>query len=218
MSVILQPTAKQTASVIFLHGLGDTGHGWSTVFQSFKKPHIKYIFPTAPIRPVSLNGGFEMTAWFDILGLKPDAAQDEEGIKKSSQILLNLVQEEVKNGIPAERIIIGGFSQGGATALYTALTSSIKFGGVLALSTWLPLHNRFPDQLKQVENLFATPILQCHGDCDVMVPAKWAQMSSQVLKSLGFSKVDFKMYKGVSHSSSEEEMDDVTDFIQKYLS
>lgn len=187
------------------------------MFASFKKPHIKYIFPTAPIKPVSLNGGFKMNAWFDITGLKPDAPQDEKGIDESREILLNLVQEEIKNGIPANKIFIGGFSQGGATALYTALTSAHRFAGVIALSTWLPLHSKFPAALKTVDGLFTTPILQCHGDVDPMVPLMWSQLTEKVLKSLGFSNVKFKTYRGLGHSSTEEEMDDVNDFILKNL-
>jgi len=215
MSVILPATAKQTASVIFLHGLGDTGHGWSSVFQSLKKPNIKYIFPTAPIIPVSLNGGFRMNAWFDILGLTPTSKEDEEGIKKSSQILMGLVQEEIKNGIPSESIFIGGFSQGGATALYTALTSPVKFAGVIALSTWLPLHARFPQELANFDGKFKTPIIQCHGDADPMVPLEWSKMTVQLLKQLGFSEINWKTYRGLGHSSTEEELDDINDFIVK---
>jgi predicted esterase len=128
--------------------------------------------------------------------------------------VLNLVQEEIKNGIPAERIIIGGFSQGGATALYTALTSSMRFGGVLALSTWLPLHHRFPAQLKQCENLASLPIFQAHGDADAVVPFDWSQMSVKALNALGFTDVRFKPYHGLSHSSNDEEMRDVNDFIK----
>jgi len=215
MSIVLQPTVKQTASVIFLHGLGDTGHGWSSIFAGVKKPHIKYIFPTAPILPVTLNGGFQMNAWFDILGLTPDAPQDENGIKKSSQILLNLVQEEIQNGIPSDRIYIGGFSQGGATAIYTALTSSHKFAGVIALSTWLPLHNKFPAQLVQVENKLKTPVLQCHGDADPMIPHDMGKLTAMKLQSMGFSDIAFKTYKNLGHSSTEEELDDVVDFVKK---
>lgn len=119
-------------------------------------------------------------------------------------LVLNLVQEEIKNGIPSERIIIGGFSQGGATALYTALTSSIRFGGVIALSTWLPLHNRFPADLKPFDGLFSTPILQCHGDVDPMVSLAWSQLSTTFIKQMGFTDLKFKVYPGLSHSSCEE--------------
>lgn len=115
-----------------------------------------------------------------------------------------MVDEEIKNGIPSERIFIGGFSQGGATALYTALTSSHRFAGVIALSTWLPLHHRFPTHLKECENKLSTPIIQCHGDIDPMVPLQWSEMTIKLLKTIGFTDVNFKTYRGMSHSSSPE--------------
>jgi len=216
--IIIQPTIKQTATLIFLHGLGDTGHGWSYAFREIKKPHIKYIFPTAPVRSVTLNMGMQMNAWFDLLDLAPGSKQDEEGIKQSSQTLLSLVEDEIKNGIPSDRIIIGGFSQGGATALYTAASSPLKFGGVLALSTWLPLHERLSTFLDKSPEKFKTPVLQCHGDADPLIPNIWAASSSQMLQSVGFSDVKFKTYQGLGHSSTEEEMDDVKDFINKVVS
>ena len=115
-----------------------------------------------------------------------------------------MVDEEIKNGIPSDRIFIGGFSQGGATALYTALTSSHKFAGVIALSTWLPLHHRFPAHLTHSENKFKTPILQCHGDMDPIVPCEWSKLTVKLLQSLGFNEVTFKVYKGLMHSSDSD--------------
>jgi len=215
MSVIIQPTIKHTASVIFLHGLGDTGHGWASVFGSIKKPHIKYIFPTASMIPITLNGGMKMNAWFDVTGLKPDAKQDEVGIQSSSKLLLSLVDAEIASGIPSERIFIGGFSQGGASAMYSALASPHRFAGVLALSTWLPLHYHFPAHL-QAKDL-TLPILQCHGDQDPMVPLDWSKLSTQALTALGFSALKFKVYKGMGHSSTDEEMDDIKDFIHSIV-
>jgi len=157
-----------------------------------------------------------MNAWFDIRGLSPNAPQDEEGIKQSSQTLLKIVSDEIKNGIPAERIFIGGFSQGGATALYAALTGPYRFAGILALSTWLPLHTQFPAQLdKSNPGKLATPIIHCQGDFDQMVPLNWAQMSNQFLKSMGFTDVVFKTYAGLGHSATEQELSDVADFINK---
>lgn len=115
---------------------------------------------------------------------------------------MDLVNEEIKAGIPSERIFIGGFSQGGATALYTALTSQLKFAGVIALSTWLPLHANFPSQLVQADK--ALPIIQCHGDADPMVPHDWGKATVMKLQSMGFNQVDFKTYRGLGHSSTEE--------------
>ena len=171
-----------------------------------------------------------MNAWFDIYNLSAESRQDEDGIKNSSSIrkfcesiyflkmttllivplftslkpVLDLVQEEIKNGIPSDKIFIGGFSQGGATALYTALTSPLKFAGVLALSTWLPLHNHFPTQLVSDSNKFSMPFFLCHGDADPMVPLEWSKKSGIALKALGFTSVTDKTYRGLGHSSSEE--------------
>ena len=117
---------------------------------------------------------------------------------------MNLVEQEIQSGIPSDKIFIGGFSQGGATALYTALISPKKFAGVIALSTWLPVHHQFPSQLVEAQDKFKTPILSCHGDIDPMVPHDWAKLSVAKLKALGFTDVSFNTYQGLGHSSVEQ--------------
>lgn len=156
-----------------------------------------------------------MNSWFDILGLTPNAPQDETGIKQASQSLLELVQDEIKSGIPSERIFIGGFSQGGATALYTAMVAPLKFAGIIALSTWMPLHNHFPQKLGQCDNKFDIPILQCHGDSDSIVPFEWGQITSHHMQSMGFKNVTFKKYRNLGHAYDEDELDEVSSFIKK---
>ena len=128
--------------------------------------------------------------------------------------MLKLVDDEVKNGIPSERIFIGGFSQGGAVALYAALSASQRFAGVIALSTWLPMHSRVQEFLKLTDGKENTPIFSGHGDVDPMVPLQWAQLSHQALQMIGFSNLTFKTYGGLGHSSTEEEMEDVNDWIK----
>uniref|UniRef100_G1RBF0 palmitoyl-protein hydrolase n=1 Tax=Nomascus leucogenys TaxID=61853 RepID=G1RBF0_NOMLE len=155
---------RETAAVIFLHGLGDTGL-FSREFHhigalsTIRLPHVKYICPHAPRIPVTLNMKMVMPSWFDLMGLSPDAPEDEAGIKKAAENIKALIEHEMKNGIPANRIVLGGFSQGGALSLYTALTCPHPLAGIVALSCWLPLHRAFP----QVNDL---AILQCHGDCE----------------------------------------------------
>ncbi|EAW86746.1 lysophospholipase I, isoform CRA_d, partial [Homo sapiens] len=122
LPAIVPAARKATAAVIFLHGLGDTG----------------------PVRPVTLNMNVAMPSWFDIIGLSPDSQEDESGIKQAAENIKALIDQEVKNGIPSNRIILGGFSQGGALSLYTALTTQQKLAGVTALSCWLPLRASFP--------------------------------------------------------------------------
>jgi lysophospholipase II len=118
--------------------------------------------------------------------------------------VLDLVEKEIQSGIPSEKIFIGGFSQGGATALYTAMTSKHKFAGVIGLSCWLPLHTHFPERLVDIEKKSTMPIMQCHGDMDPMVPLGWGQLSAQAIKALGFTESKFQIYKGLSHSSTAE--------------
>uniref|UniRef100_A0A803WC66 Acyl-protein thioesterase 1 n=2 Tax=Ficedula albicollis TaxID=59894 RepID=A0A803WC66_FICAL len=203
--------------VIFLHGLGDTGHGWSEALAGIKSPHVKYICPHAPVMPVSLNMNMSMPSWFDIIGLSPDSQEDEAGIKQAAENVKALIDQEVKNGIPSNRIILGGFSQGGALSLYTALTTHQKLAGVVALSCWLPLRATFPQgPISGVNKDIA--VLQCHGDCDPLVPVMFGSLTVEKLKTMiNPANVTFKTYSGMMHSSSLEEMMDVKQFIDKHL-
>ncbi|XP_013380529.1 acyl-protein thioesterase 1 [Lingula anatina] len=214
-AVVVQSSIKQTATVIFLHGLGDTGHGWSEIFaRQARIPYIKYILPNAPIQPVTLNAGFKMPSWFDIRGLSPDSPEDAEGIKKAAASLEELIEAEEKAGIPSDRIVIGGFSQGGAVALYASLSHRKPLAGILGLSAWLPLHKQIPGVVSEANKNIK--ILQCHGTADPVVPFKWGQMTHEALKTIT-PNADFKQYAGVMHSSSEQEMEDVKSFLESTL-
>ncbi|KAG5887846.1 hypothetical protein JTB14_005612 [Gonioctena quinquepunctata] len=212
--VILSATSKHTATLIFLHGLGDTGQGWASAMGAMRPGHVKVICPTAPTMPVTLNAGFRMPSWFDLKTLDASGPEDEQGIKSATKNIQTLIEGELSAGIPAERILLGGFSQGGALALYSALTYPKKLAGVVALSCWLPLNKSFP-AAKQTDD--SLPILQCHGDCDPVVPYKWGQLTASILKSM-LSEVEFKSYTGLMHTSSEEELGDIKQFIAKLLS
>lgn len=212
-SAVVNATAKHTATIIFLHGLGDTGHGWSQMFAAMKSPYIKYVCPHADSIPVSLNGGMRMPSWFDIKGLNPNAEQDEDGINAASKRLQHLINEEVKAGIPSNRIIVGGFSQGGAVALYSSLTNQQKLGGVIALSTWMPMHTKVGGLIKGNTD---TPMFQAHGEADPMVPISFGSMTSALLKQIN-PNVEFKKYAGMGHSSCDDELKDVKAFIDKCL-
>ncbi|XP_048959863.1 acyl-protein thioesterase 1 isoform X3 [Canis lupus baileyi] len=205
MSVPLPATVpairKATAAVIFLHGLGDTGHGWAEAFVGIRSSHIKYICPHA----------------FDIFGLSPDSQEDEPGIKQAAENVKALIEQEVKNGIPSNRIVLGGFSQGGALSLYTALTTQQKLAGVTALSCWLPLRTSFPQGPISGVNRDIS-ILQCHGDCDFLVPLTFASLTAEKLKTLvNPANVTFKTYEGMMHGSCQQEMMDIKHFIDRLL-
>ena len=210
---LIKASAKHTASFIFLHGLGDNGAGWCEGFNMIKSDHIKYIFPNAPIQSVTINAHQKMPSWFDIISLDKSAAEDEAGILKSSDTLRELISEEIVNGIAADRIIVGGFSQGGAVASYTALTSDMRLAGVLLLSTYLPLAARFPGALKLDK---ATPVYQCHGGTDFVVNFKFGQLSHEVLKGL-LHNVEFKLFKDLGHSTCYEEMQGVEKWVKDKL-
>lgn len=214
-AVTVSGMEKETAAVIFLHGLGDSGHGWAETLTGIQLPHVKFICPHAPPMPVTLNMKSMMPAWFDLMGLSPDAPEDESGIKKAAENIKAIIEHEVKNGIPPHRIILGGFSQGGALSLYTALTCQHQLAGVVALSCWLPLHQSFPSASSGHKNL---PILQCHGEMDFMIPVQFGDMTAKKLQSIvNPHMVTFKTYAGLSHSSSSQEMAAVKEFIEKYL-
>lgn len=213
--VTVQAKENATAVLIFLHGLGDTGHGWGELFKEFSLKNVRCIFPHAPASSVSLNGGMVMPSWFDIKGLTPNSPEDEAGVKESSKTLQQLIAEEIKKGIPAERIFIGGFSQGGAVALYTAFGTDTTIGGVLALSSWIPLHKHFADDSKQKYNK-SVPVFQCHGQVDPMVSYIWGKASHEIIKKFN-SDAQFKTFSSLGHGSSQEEMKEVKAFLEEHL-
>nr|XP_051688494.1 acyl-protein thioesterase 1 isoform X5 [Oryctolagus cuniculus] len=194
LPAIVPAARKATAAVIFLHGLGDTGHGWAEAFAGIRSSHIKYICPHAPVMPVTLNMNMAMPSWFDIIGLSPDSQEDEPGIKQAAENVKALIDQEVKNGIPSNRIILGGFSQGGALSLYTALTTQQKLAGVTALSCWLPLRASFP-QLSAIAWGSSRRWSKCLSPCTHVgdleeAPGSWFQIGSalEVVALLGVNQ------------------------------
>ncbi|XP_054154478.1 acyl-protein thioesterase 2-like [Oppia nitens] len=211
--VTIEATAKQTSTIIFLHGLGDTGHGWADSIKHIKPSDTKCMCPTAQVMPVSLNGGFPMPSWFDLYSLDTDSRVDEEGVKKATTYVHQLIANEEKAGIPANRIVLGGFSQGGALALYAGLSYPKPLAGILAFSCWLPKHEEVVSAIKNKD----IPILQCHGDADPIVQHRLGQLTATVL-SKKLTKHQFKTYRGMAHSSCNEELSDAKNFITTCLS
>ncbi len=143
--VVLTPAGRPAASVIWLHGLGADGHDFVPIVPELRlppEPAVRFVFPHAPLRPVTINNGMRMRAWYDIVSLSATGPPDEAGIRASAESLERLIAREVGQGVPADRIVIAGFSQGGAIALHGALRHRARLAGVLALSTYLPLHDR----------------------------------------------------------------------------
>eukprot|EP00276_Gloeochaete_wittrockiana_P010990 CAMPEP_0184656196 /NCGR_PEP_ID=MMETSP0308-20130426/15947_1 /TAXON_ID=38269 /ORGANISM="Gloeochaete witrockiana, Strain SAG 46.84" /LENGTH=222 /DNA_ID=CAMNT_0027093197 /DNA_START=143 /DNA_END=811 /DNA_ORIENTATION=- len=213
--IVVKPKQKHTATVIFLHGLGDTGHGWADVAPDFQAavPYCKFIFPTAQVRPVTLNGGMPMPAWFDILGLSDSSQEDEKGIEEAGHRISSMIEAEVKAGVPANRIVVGGFSQGGVISLYTALMGPNAIAGVVALSCWLPLAEKIKKVSLASRKL---AIFQAHGDSDPLVRLSWGQATNAQLKAIG-AEAEFHLYRGMAHSACPQEMEDIAAFLKKTL-
>ncbi|KAI8959732.1 Phospholipase/carboxylesterase [Daldinia sp. FL1419] len=223
--LIFPAAAKHTATVIFIHGLGDTGYGWAGAVENWrlrqKLDEVKFILPHAPRIPVTAASGMPMPGWYDIYRLSGRVEdlkthQDERGIMQSREYFNELVQAEINAGIPPNRIVLGGFSQGAAMSLISGLTAKVKFAGIVALSGYLPLDAKIDDLLKENDNNHQTPILMCHGDEDQVVPTSLGKMSYEALKNRGFD-VTMKIYPGMPHSACPEELDEVEAFLSSRL-
>lgn len=202
-----------TASVIWLHGLGASGHDFEPVVEQLQLPHIRFILPHAPDRPVSINGGYVMPAWYDLLGLEIDSQQDEAGIRATQRDIEALIAREQQRGIAPERIAIAGFSQGGAIALHTALRYPQRLAGVLALSTYLPLKPLLAAEKHPANEQL--PIFIGHGTFDTVISLDVCQISVSLLKKQGYS-VDWHEYP-MAHSVCMEEIADIRGFLCRIL-
>ena len=201
---------KQPATIVFLHGLGDTANGWAPAFPIPGLEYAKVVLPTAHHIPVTLNMGMTMPAFFDLYGLEADSRVDEAGIHKGIARIDRIVQEEVSKGVDRNRIVVGGFSQGGALALRYALEEG-NVGGVVGLSCWLP------GGKDKVGNARRLPkVLMCHGDEDMVVRFKYGKKTADVLKENG-ADVEFKVFRGMGHSSCPEELQVISKFLQSVL-
>lgn len=203
------------SSVIWLHGLGANGHDFHGMIPQLHLPThmaIRFIFPHAPTRPVSINGGYAMPAWFDIFGLNETSKQDEVGIRKSQIQINDLIAQQIASGISSHRIILAGFSQGGALALYAALRYPQPLAGVIGLSTFLPLADSLEAE-KQHANL---PIFLGHGQQDPVVPFYLGEMSRTILQNANYP-ISWHSYQDLAHSVSQEEINDVSAWLQRVL-
>jgi phospholipase/carboxylesterase len=210
--LIIKPN-NPTAAIIWLHGLGADGHDFEPIVDRLGFNHIKFILPHAPEMPVTRNNGYVMPAWYDLYGSTGLAKEDEAGIRQTQAYIDSLIQQEIDNGIPSERIAIAGFSQGGAIALQTALRYKSQLAGVLALSTYLPLNASLAAELNQ--NNQHTPIFMAHGTVDDVIPLTLAQQSHDILKSQALT-VDFHAYP-MAHSLCEAEINDIQQFLKRIL-
>jgi len=213
--VVLKASKKHTATLVFLHGLGDTGFGWAGALNTIRPDFLKVICPTAPNLPVTINGGMEMPAWYDIISLdeRDGAREDMEGVDWAVNYLHSLVKGEEEQGLPSDRIMIGGFSQGGAVALSAALKYPATLGGCIALSCYLPGGGNPSVSIQGLE----TPILQAHGDSDEVVSYKRGQLTAEVVERLA-KRHKMITYPGMGHEGTLEELEDIKQFILSEMS
>jgi phospholipase/carboxylesterase len=210
-------TAPQpNAAIIWLHGLGADGHDFEPVVPELVPQGSRawrFVFPNAPIRPVTINGGMRMRAWYDIVGFDRKAVEDAAGFQDADQKVRDLIAREVARGIPASRIVLAGFSQGAAVSLYTAPRLSEKLAGVMALSSYLPRESTFKAERQPAND--ATPIFMAHGQFDGVLPMMLGLKSRDYLKAQGYN-VEWHEYP-MAHAVCAEEVADVRQFLMRVL-
>jgi phospholipase/carboxylesterase len=212
--IVLDQGKTPKHSIIWLHGLGASGDDFVEVAESMHLPvAMRYIFPHAPKHPVTINGGFIMPSWYDIADIDIAARQDAAGIHASQAEIEKFIAQEVARGVASENIFLAGFSQGGAIALHTGLRHPGRLGGILALSTYLPL----AETLSQEVSLSATktPVFFGHGKHDPVVPYTLGKMSADKLQQHGF-QVDWHEY-AMPHSVNAEEVNDIEKWLASKL-
>jgi len=203
------------AAVIWLHGLGADGHDFEPIVPELRLPAskpVRFIFPNAPQRPVTINMGMRMRAWYDILQMG-GGAEDEAGIRESQASLVGLMQEQEKKGIPPGKIVLAGFSQGGAIVLQTALRHPQRLAGVMALSTYLPLKGKLAKERTAANG--DLPLFMAHGQYDNMIGIDRAMQSRDALLALGYP-VEWHEYP-MPHSVCPEEIADIAAFLLRIL-
>lgn len=212
--ITLESGKQPQHSIIWLHGLGADGQDFVPIAEELNLPvAIRYIFPHAPQRPVTINGGFVMRAWYDIADSSIGARQDVAGIHASHASIGALIAQEVVRGIAPCNIYLAGFSQGGAIALHTALRQAEPLGGVLALSTYLPLADSVPEEMQAGTQ--ATPVFMAHGRSDTVVPYAMGMASRDALLGFGY-QVEWHEY-AMQHSVCDKELRDIEAWLTRKL-
>jgi phospholipase/carboxylesterase len=208
LEITLTPQVPPVAAVILLHGLGADGCDFVPIVQELGLPDslpVRFVFPHAPLRPVTVNNGYVMRAWYDITSFTPAGRADFAGTLESSQRITACIDRECERGVPASRIVLSGFSQGGAMALYCGLRYPSRLAGILAMSCYLPFAENLATE-KSLANEFV-PILLCHGRHDPVVPIAMGVEARDTLQANGF-RPEWREYP-IEHSVSMDEIADV---------
>ncbi|MBV6424917.1 MAG: Carboxylesterase 2 [Steroidobacteraceae bacterium] len=208
--------AGAAASVIWLHGLGADGHDFVPIVPELRlalQGELRFVFPHAPVRPVTVNNGIPMRAWYDIRELSAAGRQDDTGVRESAARVDALIEREIGRGVEAQRIVLAGFSQGGAIALHAALRYPRRLGGAMGLSTYLPLHETVAREASTANR--DLPILMCHGLHDPVLPYGLGEQSRDWLAALGYA-VAWKPYP-MQHEVCAAEIADIAAWLTAVL-
>ncbi len=206
-------SGQATASVIWLHGLGADGQDFVPVVEMLNLPTIRFVLPHAPYRNVTINNGAEMRAWYDVYGFTLSSLEDETGIRESQVSIESLIEAEIARGIPSERIILAGFSQGGAIALHTTLRHKKTLAGIIALSTYLPLKSSLKKEKAGANQTI--PIFMAHGVDDEVISLDTCKNSLALLQTEQYD-VEWHEYP-MSHSVCLDEINDIRAFLRTML-
>ena len=213
-AIEIETGKNPTASVIWLHGLGADGNDFAPIVPELRLPKagIRFVFPHAPVRPVTINAGMRMRAWYDIAD-GANRREDERGVRASQVLIEALIAREKERGTKAGRLVLAGFSQGGAIALHTGLRHPERIAGIMALSTYVPVGEKLSAEASTANR--DVPIFMGHGSDDPIIPLVRAEQSRNLLKSLGYP-VEWHEY-GMPHSVCPEELTDIGTWLRKVL-
>ena len=210
----INPDHKPVGAVILLHGLGADGNDFVPIIQELRLPEaisLRFVFPNAPLRPVTINNGYVMPAWYDIISINIDQRADQNGLHESVEALNLIIENEIKRGIPSESIVLAGFSQGAVVALAAGLKSTKPLAGILALSGYLPYAADLAEAAQPVNR--EIPIFMGHGSQDPIVPYVVGEAAYTVLKEAGFN-VSWHSY-AMAHSVCDKEVLDIAGWLKK---
>ena len=213
-TIQIETQANPDHAIIWLHGLGASGYDFEPIVEQLNLPEsirARYIFPHAPIQAVSLNNGMAMPAWYDIFGLDIDSEEDIEGIKRIRPEIDALIGLQIETGISVNKIVLAGFSQGGALALFSGLSYSHRLAGLIALSAYLPIRHELQEYAAEAD--LSLPVFLAHGSYDDIVPLEFARIAQKSLEQRGFT-IDWKTYP-CAHTVCNEEIEDIRAWLLK---
>ena len=219
--VIIETGPDPVGSVIWLHGLGADGHDFEPIVPELRLPSdltLRFIFPHAPIRPVTINGGMEMRAWYDILSFDAEGRSEESSVRESAQTLQTLLEAEIERGIEPRRIVLARFSQGGAVVLHAGLRYPTAVAGLMLLSTYVPVPGAFAAEVAESDESQprSVPIFMAHGTFDPMLPLALGKESAAMVESAGYT-IDWREYP-MAHGVCPQEIADIRDFLLEVYS